>query len=309
MNYSKEPEAFHEFELLGWESAVDQYHDGWGNLTSQAVRPLLDALNLGTTSKLLDVASGPGYVAEEATARGCSVIGLDFSANMVKKARAVHPGLEFRIGDAQSLPFEDETFDAVSMNFGILHLANPEVAMKEALRVLKREGCFAFTVWAPPEEALGFGAILRAVEKYGESVTVPHGPDFFFNSKPEECKIALTTVGYLAPKVMLIDLCWRLASANEFFPAFYGGTARTGGLLRRRPPEARRRIEEEVRQTVEEYRAKRRFNRDSYASCTCVGKQGLIITLIVQRGRASLYWHCRSMRQRDSSMAGRGPSL
>jgi SAM-dependent methyltransferase len=212
-------------------------------------------LEADATTRLLDVACGPGYVPEVAAARGISVVGVDFSDNMIKKARALHPGMEFRVGDAQDLPFEDETFDAVSMNFGMLHLANPEQAMKETLRVLTSGGRFAFTVWAPPEEALGFKIILQAVEKYGESVAVPHGPDFFFYSRPEECKIALTTIGFLTPKVMLVDLSWHLRSPEEFFTAFYGGTARTGGLLRRQPVDARRRIEDEVRRTLTAYSA------------------------------------------------------
>ena len=46
----------------------------------------------------------------------------------------------------------------------MLHLARPERAMTHAVRVLKPGGCFAFTVWAEPEEAVGFGIILKAVQ-------------------------------------------------------------------------------------------------------------------------------------------------
>jgi SAM-dependent methyltransferase len=250
VNISRDPEAFREFEYLGWKTAVERYHSAWGDLTQQAVSPLLDMLNIEAGADLLDVATGPGYVAAAAHERGAHAIGVDFSPAMVTKARDLYPDVAFREGDAERLPFEDSTFDAVAMNFGMLHLGRPEVAMKEAFRVLKHGGRFAFTVWAKPDEAVGFKVVLRAVEEYGEHVTVPHGPDFFYYSRPEECRVALTTVGFAAPSVMLLDLAWRLSSSNDVFAAFFEGTARTGALLRRQPPEARRSIEKEVQRSA-----------------------------------------------------------
>ena len=55
----------------------------------------------------LDVASGPGYVAAVAAQRGTSVIGLDFSSTMVALASRNYPGIEFRQGEAEDLPFPD----------------------------------------------------------------------------------------------------------------------------------------------------------------------------------------------------------
>ena len=50
------------------------------------------------------------------------------------------------------------------MNFGILHFGRPELALLEALRILRGGGRFAFSVWAKPEETIGFDIVLRAVE-------------------------------------------------------------------------------------------------------------------------------------------------
>src|SRR5438045_2607574 len=97
--------TFHEFEQAGWQRAAAHYAGAFGPLMSQAIAPLLDAAVVSPGARLLDVATGPGYAAAAAHARGAAVIGVDFSRAMLDLARAAHPGPEFREGDAQALPF------------------------------------------------------------------------------------------------------------------------------------------------------------------------------------------------------------
>ncbi len=130
--------AFRAFEHAGWQGAALRYDDAFGSLTRQAIDPLLDAAQVRSGARVLDVASGPGYVAAAAAARGARVTGVDFSLAMVRLARAQNPAVKFRTGNAEALPFRDGSFDAVVMNFGMLHLARPEHAVGEALRVCRR---------------------------------------------------------------------------------------------------------------------------------------------------------------------------
>src|SRR3990172_575551 len=118
-----ELEEFRAFEHAGWERIPDGYHHAFVSLTTQAIAPLLDAARVKKDVKLLDVASGPGYVAAEAARRGAVVLGVDFSQAMVAQARLLLPHLEFREGDAEELPLGNGLFDAAVMNFGILHMA------------------------------------------------------------------------------------------------------------------------------------------------------------------------------------------
>ena len=69
------------------------------------------------------VATGPGFVADEAASRGCEVVALDFSSEMLALAEPLtrkHAKLTLKQGDAQALPFADESFDAVTVAFGRL---------------------------------------------------------------------------------------------------------------------------------------------------------------------------------------------
>src|SRR3954471_4997546 len=124
--------AFHDFEQAGWEQAADHYGDAFGPLTSQTIPSLLNAADVRAGTRLLDVASGPGYVAAAAAERGAPAVGVDFSSEMVALAARRYPRLEFAEGDAEALAFADRSFDAVAINFGVLHLARPDAALAEA---------------------------------------------------------------------------------------------------------------------------------------------------------------------------------
>jgi SAM-dependent methyltransferase len=246
--------AFHEFEHDGWQHASDDYHRHFGSLTTQTIGPLLDAVAAALGTSLLDIASGPGYVAAAAKRRGWAPVGIDFSDAMVAMARKLHPDIDFRIGDAEALNFVDAEFDLAVMNFGILHLSQPDVAIREAYRVLRAGGHFTFTAWARPEEVAGFRIALRAIEECGDkSVELPPGPPFFRFSDREECTRVLERSGFADVTVTQLPLVWKLASPAAVFEAFYRGSARTGGLLRAQPPAALAKVRDAIEKSAAQY--------------------------------------------------------
>lgn len=255
MNDDANLEAFKDFEHDGWEKCVSAYDRHFGPLTQQVIPSLLAEAGAQPSVRLLDVACGPGYVASQAFELGCAVSALDISEGMIAKAKARYASIDFVVGDAEALPFPDRSFDAVTMNFGILHLARPEHAAHEAWRVLKPGGRFAFTVWSAPDQSIAFQIVLRAIERHGSTaVQLPQGPPFFKYTSNDEGRGLLTGAGFSRTKASLCQMSWSLPSVDALFEAFYEGTARTGGSLRAQPEENRRQIKSAVDAATEPYR-------------------------------------------------------
>jgi demethylmenaquinone methyltransferase / 2-methoxy-6-polyprenyl-1,4-benzoquinol methylase len=104
----------------------------------------------------LDVACGSGKLTAELAklARGGRVVGLDFSPQMLEVARRRHPQLEFIEGDALNLPFEEASFDASTIAFGLRNLADPIRGMREMIRVAKHRAVVLEFV-RPPKGVVG----------------------------------------------------------------------------------------------------------------------------------------------------------
>jgi demethylmenaquinone methyltransferase/2-methoxy-6-polyprenyl-1,4-benzoquinol methylase len=108
--------------------------------------------------RVLDIAAGTGTSAAVVAKKGAEVTALDLSAGMIAVGRQRHPEITFVEGDAEHLPFEDDTFDAVTISFGLRNVNDPMQALGEMLRVLKPGGRVVICEFStPPLAALRFG--------------------------------------------------------------------------------------------------------------------------------------------------------
>jgi SAM-dependent methyltransferase len=248
-------DAFNAFEATGWEGKVDGYEAFFVPITAQAAGPLLDAAGVRPGARVLDVASGPGHVAALAAERGASVVGVDIAEGMVALARRLHPELEFRQGDAEALPFEDGSFDAVVANFLILHIGRPERAAAEFARVLAPGGRLALTVWDVPEQARLIGVFLDAVAAAGADPPedLPVGPPFFRFSDDGEFASLLRGGGLEDVEVTTVSFLHREPSADALWSGLLDGTVRTSALVRGQTSDMQRRIREAFDRSVRQY--------------------------------------------------------
>ena len=246
-------DEFWEFERAGWERAAPRYEECWSD-TGLYLEPLLDAAGVVAGSRLLDLACGPGYVSEAAAARGADPVGLDVAAAMLERARLRCPGLTFVEGDAQQLPFDDASFEAVTMNFGILHLSQPERAIAEARRVLVPGGSFAFTAWV--EEGNAVAEIVdTAVARHALSVPLPKGPPFYRFADADESGRVLREAGFdrESVRVETVTALWRTPSAALLFEAELRAGVRTAAVLAAQPPDRLEAIGAAITEGVRRY--------------------------------------------------------
>jgi SAM-dependent methyltransferase len=252
--------SFKELERQGWGAKADDYDAFAGQITVGAVVPLLDATGVRAGMRVLDVASGPGYVAAGATERGADAIGIDFAANMVAEARRRYPGIDFREGDAENLAFDATSFDAVTCGFGLLHIADPDKAIAEACRVLRPGGRYAFTVWMGPDRHDFFAIVLKAIEAHGNAqVSLPPAPPIFRFSDPAECRSSLARAGFVDATVSELTLRWRAPSVDAILDFVNKSTVRTALILERQTPDALERIHGAIRQGAQRFARDRAF--------------------------------------------------
>jgi demethylmenaquinone methyltransferase/2-methoxy-6-polyprenyl-1,4-benzoquinol methylase len=100
----------------------------------------VDLAGIEPGARVLDVACGTGDLALEAASRGASVVGLDFSSEMLRLAREKSAAVEWVEGSALALPFGDDAFDAATVGFGARNFADLERGVGEMVRVVKPGG-------------------------------------------------------------------------------------------------------------------------------------------------------------------------
>ena len=113
---------------------------------------LVKFARLARGERVLDVACGTGVAAITAARAGAKPCGLDLSPVLLERARQnasiARVAVDFTEGDAEALPYPDDSFDVVLSEFGHIFAPRPAVVTAEMLRVLKPGGRIAFSVWA-----------------------------------------------------------------------------------------------------------------------------------------------------------------
>lgn len=120
---------------------------------ADASRVVVEHLGVGAEHEYLDVATGSGTAAILGARRGARTTGLDFIPALIEaareRARTEGVEVEWVVGDAQDLPFADDSFDRVSSVFGAMFAPDQEKAAAELVRVCRPGGTIAVAAWTP----------------------------------------------------------------------------------------------------------------------------------------------------------------
>jgi SAM-dependent methyltransferase len=251
---SFDPEAIRAFEHAGWQQAATQYDASFASATAPFVAALLDAARVGAGTRVLDACCGTGIVTAAAVARAAQPLGADFSPAMLREARRAHPQLQFDEGDAEVLPYDDGSFDAVVSNFGVHHVPRPDKAVAEAFRILRVRGRLAFTTWAAPEENIAWRLVFDAIREHGDPMAVKTPPSGGALGTVEAVLNLVRDAGFTDARADLVRREWHVADPCEIVDALARGTVRTAALIAAQPAEARSAIEEALAGAAAPYR-------------------------------------------------------
>jgi SAM-dependent methyltransferase len=187
---------------------------------------LVDAAAIAPGQRVLDVGAGTGNAAIRAAARGASVVASDLTPELFDDGRALarEAGveLEWEQGDAEALPFDDESFDAVLSIFGIQFAPRHEVTARELARVTRPGGRIGLVNWTP--EGL-IGELFKIMGKYMPAPPEYASPPPLWGSEEHVRKLFEgTSVEFEFARG---QNPWRYDSAEEFVSFFetnYGPT-------------------------------------------------------------------------------------
>jgi SAM-dependent methyltransferase len=178
-----------------------------------------DAARIRTGDRVLDVGCGTGVLAREAhsrVGREGRVVGLDLNEGMLAVAARIEPKIEWRQGDAASLPLEDASFDVVVSQFAVMYFPDRATSLREMWRTLAPGGRLAIAAWAPIDHAPGYQILVDVAARQcgGEAADVLAAP-FVLGDRAELANL-LVDGGISGANVTLHKGSIRFPSVSEF---------------------------------------------------------------------------------------------
>ena len=147
-----------------WNSGGDLY-DEISRGIADSIEHCVFRLTPKPGERFLDVATGTGWASRRVAARGAKVVGIDLGEDLIQAARAraaeASLAVEYEVGDAERLPFEDGSFDAVISTCGVMFATRPEAAAEELVRVCKKGGRVGLTTWTPDSNVFNMFMVMK----------------------------------------------------------------------------------------------------------------------------------------------------
>lgn len=191
-------------ELQGalWGQGAREWADSAESTAIPAYEAAFDVMGLGSGSTLLDAGCGAGLALAMAQARGATPVGLDASAGLLAIARERLPEVDLREGEIEEMPFDDDSFDAVSAFNSVQFAADPRGALLELVRVARPGAPVAVVIWGPAQDC-EMHAVFAALAKVATPPPGAAGP--FTLSAPGVFESLLDSTGLIAESDELVE--------------------------------------------------------------------------------------------------------
>jgi SAM-dependent methyltransferase len=199
--------------------------------------------------RFLDVATGTGRTARLLSSFGATVTGVDIGTGVIEAAKMLAPEIDFRVGDAEALPFEDASFDGVTSTFGVMFVAQPELAARELARVCKGGGRIGLVTWVPKGAVTG---IFQTMRPYMLPPPANPPPSPFEWGRPERVRELLGDAFELRFEPGTTTL--RMPNGDSVWELFVTGYGPTKTLAASLDPERREQLKRDFIAYHERYR-------------------------------------------------------
>lgn len=211
---------------------------------------------------VLDLGSGTGYPAllgaQTVGATG-RVTGMDLAEQMLaaagrKATRLDLTNVSFRTGDVTSLPFEPDSFDAVTSRFCLMFLPEIPKAAAEIARVLKPGSWVAAAVWSAPEKNPSIGLSMAAIKQVIELPPPdPNAPGIFRLAKPGELAGMFQQAGLVDATDQEFLAEWSYASVDEYYTSLMEIAAPVQNLMAKLTDAQKQDVKQRITQAASNY--------------------------------------------------------
>lgn len=148
-----------------WSSGGNHYNEISRGI-ADAIEHCVLRLNPRAGERILDLATGTGWTSRLVSRRGAAVTGVDIATGLLeaaeRQAAAEQLSIRYLQGDAEALPFENASFDAIVSTFGVMFATKPDAAASEMARTVRPGGRIALTTWTTDGNVFKMFQVMKA---------------------------------------------------------------------------------------------------------------------------------------------------